>query len=106
MSAENAQKPQNHTGTGENREANGDSSDANLYGILSVHVESLRWPEHDDGEEIGTRDERNYQSKCQDSGVLTKPAWEHGVLGKLDFPDGKEDKEHGSDDERNEGVGV
>ena len=59
VSTEDRQQPQDDTGSGQNTETNGNSSDPNSNRIMSIDVESLCWPEHDDREEIGTGDGGN-----------------------------------------------
>lgn len=48
MATKHAQKPKNDDSSGEDAEADGDATDANTNGIMTVDVESLGWPEEQD----------------------------------------------------------
>ena len=61
MTPEHAQEPQDDASTSQNSEANGNATDADTNGVMSVDVESLRRPEHEDREEIGPRDEGDHE---------------------------------------------
>lgn len=65
---------------------------------MSIYIESLRWPEHEDTEEVRTRDPCDEQSQSQNSWVLLQALWEHGVLCEPSFPDDERDDEYGAQD--------
>jgi hypothetical protein len=72
---------------------------------MTVDVEGLCWPEHDDGEKVGAGDEGDDQSQGQDERFLLKTRWEHGEFGTLYFPDGEGGAESSSEEEGDEDVG-
>lgn len=104
MTPEHAQKPQDDASTSQDSETDGNSTDTNTNGVLSVNIEGLGRPEHEDGEEIGTGDEGD--NKCQGKGArsLLEPAGEHGEFGKLGFPDDKHDEERETEDQRGQNM--
>lgn len=107
MAAEHGQQPQHNTRAREDAEADGDTAHTDADGVVSVDVEGLRRPEHDDAEEVGARDGRDDQRERQDAGFLLHARREHGELGELDLPDGEQDEEeHGADDQRGQHVRV
>lgn len=84
--AEDAQQPQYDHGTGEDGKSDGDGSDANACRIMAIYIESLRRPEHDDGEKVGTANGGDDEREDKDSGFLLQPSWEHGMLGTVCLP--------------------
>lgn len=62
FASEDGQQGEYYTGTHQNGKPNWDTANSYANGIMSVNVESLRRPKHDDGEEVGSRDEGNDQS--------------------------------------------
>ena len=60
---------------------------------MTIDVECLRRPEHDDGEEIGTRNERDNKRQSEDAWLLLEARREHGEFRALHLPDSKGDKE-------------
>lgn len=99
LSPEDGQKPKDNAGTGENRKANWDTADTDANGVVTVDIEGLGRPEHENAEEVGSRDESDDQSEQQDAGRLHKSPWEHWKLGELGFPHGESDKEGDTEDE-------
>lgn len=59
--AEHTEQPQHDTSTTHDPKANGKTAHAHGHRVMTVHVERLRRPEHDDGEKVGTRDEGDDQ---------------------------------------------
>lgn len=106
VSTEDREQPQHDTGSGQNTETDGNSSDTNSNGVMPVHVEGLCWPEHDDREEIGTRDGSDEQSKAESFGLSLHACWKHGILGKFCFPNGEgNEKEYRTDDQGSNDMG-
>ena len=66
---------------------------------MAIDVEGLSGPEHQEGEEIGPRDEGDEQCQRQNPRILLQSSWEHGERGKPSFPDEEADEEHNSDDD-------
>jgi hypothetical protein len=60
---------------------------------MTVDIESLSRPEHDDGEEICSRNESNDQSQCEDTRFLLEPGREHGMLCAVNLPETEGDYE-------------
>ena len=60
---------------------------------MSVDIERLCGPEHQDREEIGTGNECNDESQAQRPGFLLQPCWKDRVLGAIDLPKGKCDQQ-------------
>ena len=104
MAAEDAEEPEHDNGTSQDTEANGDTTDTDAGGVMTIDIEGLCGPEHDDGEEVGTGNEGDDQSQCEDARFLLQARWEHGELSALDFPDCKGDQERGSEEKGNEDV--
>lgn len=98
MASEDAEEPQDHTGTGQDAETDGDTADADASGIVAVDVEGLRGPEHDDGEEVCAGDEGDDESEAEDSGFLLQPVGEHGVRGSVHFPEEETRDEKSAED--------
>lgn len=105
MAPKKTKQVEHHNGTRQDTKPNRYSSNPNAYRVVSVHIESLSWPEEQDREEVGTGDCGNDQSEDKDSWGLLQASWEHGVLGEFCLPDGEGDKEQGTDEEGNEDVG-
>lgn len=59
------------------------TSDADTNWIMAVHVECLRGPEHQNGEEVGSTDEGDHQSQAKHSWILLQTLREHGILCNL-----------------------
>lgn len=59
---------------------------------MTVDVESLGRPKHQNGKEVGTRDEGDDQGEGEDTGFLAETLGEHGEFGKLGFPDAEGDE--------------
>ena len=102
MATEDAEEPEHDTGTSQDTETDGDTTDTDAGGVMAVDVEGLRGPEHDNGEEIGAGDEGDDQCQSEDARFLLQARWKHGELGALDFPDCEGDHERGSEEKRNE----
>jgi hypothetical protein len=105
VASENAEEPEHDDSTGKDAKADGETTNADANGIMAVDVESLCWPEHDDGEKVGAGDEGDEQGQGQDERFLLKTGREHGKFGTLDFPDGEGDAECSSEEEGDEDVG-
>lgn len=58
--AEDGEKDKNDTSSSENTKTDGHATEANLDGVVAVHIEGLRGPEQEDREEVGARDEGNH----------------------------------------------
>lgn len=98
MASKHTQEPEDNAGSGKDAEADGDATDANTDGILTIDVEGLGGPEEQDREEVGTGDEGDDECEDQNSRVLLQAAWEHGELGELPFPDEERSDECGADE--------
>ena len=57
MTLEGGEQPKHDHRSREDAESNGQASNADADGILTVDVEGLGGPEEEDGEEVGARDE-------------------------------------------------
>ena len=71
---------------------------------MTINVERLRRPEHEDREEVGSRDERNNKCQPKNPGLLTKSLGEHGMFGSVSFPEDKGDEESDTQDQGREHV--
>ena len=89
MPSKDTEKPQDNTGTNQNTKSNRDSSNTNLNRVVPVDIECLRWPEHNNREEIGTRDKGDDKRKKQYAGFLLQSPWEYGILCSICFPETK-----------------
>ena len=92
VAAEHAEQAEHDAGAGDDGQADGEAADADADGVVAVHVEGLRRPEHDHRDEVGAGDEGDDEGKGEDERFLLQPGWEHGVLGPVKFP-GAEDHE-------------
>jgi len=70
VATEDGQEPENETGACENAETDGNAPNADTDWVMTVNIESLSGPEHDDGEEVGARDCGDDQGKGEDSGFF------------------------------------
>ena len=104
MSSKHAQQPQNNDRASQDAKANGKASNTNTYGIVAVDVESLRRPEHDNGEEVGARNKGDDERENKCAWRLLDACWEHGVFGKLCFPEYKASQQDDAEDERDESM--
>ena len=104
MASENAEEPEHDDSTSKDAKADGDTADANTNGVMTVDVEGLCWPEHDDREKVGAGDEGDDQSQGQDARFPLKTRWEHGKFGTLNFPDSEGNAECSSEEEGDEYV--
>ena len=57
VASENAEEPEHDDSTSKDAKADGETTDANANGVMTVDVEGLCWPEHDDREKVGAGDE-------------------------------------------------
>jgi hypothetical protein len=105
VASENAEEPEYDDSTSKDTKTDGDTTDANANRVMTVDVEGLCGPEHDDREEVGTGDEGDDQSQGQDARFLLKTRGEHGIFGTLYFPDGEGDAECSSEEEGDKNVG-
>ena len=71
---------------------------------MTINVERLRRPEHEDREEVGSRDKRNDECQPKNPGLLTKSLGEHGMFGSVSFPEDKGDEESDTQDQGREHV--
>lgn len=102
MSAEHTKEDQHDTGTSQNAKANGKTANADTNGIMSVHVESLGWPEHEHGEEVGARDEGDNQGQTQGARLLLQTCGEDGVFSTIDLPESKSNQHNEAEDKWSE----
>jgi hypothetical protein len=93
-----------NTGTRQDGETDGNTADTDTDRVMSVDVESLGRPEHEDREEVGSRDEGDDQGQDQSSRSLVQAPGEHGKLGELGLPNAESDDEDNTDDERRDNV--
>lgn len=70
MSSEHTQERENDTSSRQDTKANRQTADTDLDGVVAVHIERLRGPEHDYREEIGTGDEGDYECEAQSARLL------------------------------------
>ena len=99
MATQDRQQPKHDASTCQNAEPDGDSSDSDTNGVVSVHIERLRRPEHEDREEVGARDECNDERKTENARLLTQTFGEHGVLCAVCLPPDEGDDENSTQDE-------
>lgn len=78
---------ENDTCAGEDWESESQVSDANREWIMSVGVVRLSWPEEQDGEEVGSRDEGYDQGKKQDSWLFCNGSGKHWIWRKFPLID-------------------
>lgn len=98
MSTENGQQPKHDESTSQNGEAYGETSQADTDGIMTIDVERLSRPEHENGKEVGAGDESDDERQGEDSRILSKSFGEHGIFGEIGLPDQESNQEHGSED--------
>lgn len=70
MSTEYRQQPQNDACTCQDRETNGNTSDADTDRIMSVYIECLSRPEHENGEEVSARNESDDERETENARFL------------------------------------
>src|SRR3984957_11512732 len=78
VASENAEEPEHDDSTSKDAKTDGETTDADANGVMTVDVEGLCWPEHDDREKVGAGDEGDDQSQGQDARFPLKTSWEHG----------------------------
>jgi hypothetical protein len=105
VASENAEEPEHDDSTSKDAKTDGETTNADTSGVMTIDVEGLCWPEHDDREKVGAGDEGDDQSQGQDARFPLKTSWEHGEFGTLDFPDDEGDAESSSEEEGDEDVG-
>lgn len=71
---------------------------------MAVNVERLRWPKHEDREEVGSGNKSNDEGQTKNPGLLAKTLGEHGMFGSVSFPEDKGDKERDTQDQGREYV--
>ena len=64
---EDRQQPQDDDSTKQNRESNWNPTNSYTDWIVSVNIEGLGWPEHDNTEEIGPRDKGDNERQGENS---------------------------------------
>lgn len=104
MAFEDREEPEYDTRACEDTEANRKSPDADLNRIMAVDVEGLSGPEHDHGEEVGSRYEGDYQGQGKSARSLLQPTWEHGVFRSIHLPEHKGHEEGESNEKWSEDV--
>ena len=121
MTAEHGKKPENDARSSENRESDGNTADADPNRVVAVDVECLcgchtnisvtlsnfsreakLTPEHDDREEVGSRDEGDDEREAQDARILSQTLGKHRILRPERFPEEEADQHGGSENERDE----
>ena len=105
MASKNRQQHQHDNSTCQNAESNRKSSEAHADRVVSIHVERLGRPEHEDGEEIGARDEGDDKCESEDARLLAQTLGEHGVLCTVYFPKDEGYEQNCTEDKRHEHVG-
>lgn len=70
VAPEDTEEPENDTCSGQNGEADGNSTDTDANRVMAVDVKSLGRPEHKDGEEVGPRDKCDHQSQGKNTRFL------------------------------------
>ena len=105
MASEDAQEPQHDARSSQDTEAHWDTSDTDPDGILTIDVEGLSGPEHENGEKVGTRDEGDHQSHGEYARFLLQTRGKHGVLGAFHLPNDEPDEEKSSEEERDQNMG-
>ena len=104
MSSEHTQQPQHNTRAGQDAEADRNASNANAHGIVTVDIEGLGRPEHEDGKEVGAGDEGDDESEDERPRRLLDASRKHGILGKLHLPDHKRSQQDHTNDEGSENM--
>lgn len=72
---------------------------------MAIDVECLGWPEHEDGEKVGTADEGDDEGKAEDARIALESLGEHGVLGEFRLPNEEGDNEDSTKDQGDEHMG-
>jgi hypothetical protein len=93
MTFEDTKEPQDNARASQNSQPDRETSDSDLNWVMAINVESLRWPEHDDGEEIRPGDECDNERKGKDPGFLLQAWWEDGIVGPVYLPETKSNQE-------------
>ena len=104
MASKDRQQHQHDDSTCQNAKSNRKSSEAHADRVVSIHVERLGRPEHEDGEEIGARDEGDDECEREDARLLAQTLGEHGVLCTVYFPEDEGYQEDGTKDKRHKNV--
>lgn len=104
MSIEKTQEPQDYARASQNPKPDGKTAHADVDGVVSIYVERLRRPEHQDGEEIAPGDEGDYEREAQGAGFSLQSRREDGMACSVDFPEAEHDKEGEAEDEWDEDV--
>lgn len=55
--------------------------------LLHETYEGLRWPEHENGKEVGSGDECNDQGEGEDARILLQALREHWILCTISLPE-------------------
>ena len=71
---------------------------------MAIDVEGLRGPEHQEGEEIGSRDKCDDECQRQDAGILLQPGREHRVFGSEDLPEPEGNQKSSSNQQWDQGM--
>ena len=59
---------------------------------MTIHIESLSRPEHDDREEVGARDEGDDECESKNPGCLLQAGREHRILCTINLPEAEPDE--------------
>jgi hypothetical protein len=105
VTLQESQEPEDDAGAGHDAEASWQAAKANLDGVMTVNVESLSRPEHENREEVGTGNESDDQGEDEGALLLANPAREHGICGIVDLPENEAGEDENSQDERHKDVG-
>jgi len=105
MASENTEEPEHKTSASQNTHGNGNPSETNSGRMMPVHVESLRGPEHEDGEEISSGDEGDDESQAEDSRFLIESGWKHREFGAIHFPHAETNQQGCAQKEWHQNVG-
>lgn len=104
MTSEKTQKPQDYAGATQNPKADGKTAHADVDGVVSIHIERLRRPEHQDGEEVAAGDESDDQRQAQGARLLLQSRWEDRVASAVDLPEAERDENDKPENEGGENV--
>lgn len=66
---------------------------------MTVYIESLRWPEHENGEEVGARNESDDEREAKNARLLTKAFGKHWILRAVSLPKDECSDENEAQDE-------
>lgn len=105
MTSEDTQHPQNNACPTQDAKPDWHAANADVHGIMTIHVERLRGPEHDHRKEIGTGDKGDDEGEAECSRLQLEPRRENRVLGSIDFPERKSNQQEEPDNQRSQYMG-